>query len=62
MADTLIETCPHCHTRNRIPRERVGHQAKCGKCGSLFTVKAPVSSPVTVTDTTFSQEVLHRTT
>jgi thioredoxin 2 len=59
MADTVIGMCPHCHTRNRIPREKVGQQAKCGKCGAPFTATEPhVSGPVTVTDRTFSQEVL----
>ena len=36
---TLIVACPHCHTLNRAPREKlaVGASGKCGKCGhALF--------------------------
>jgi thioredoxin 2 len=60
MADTVLVTCPQCHTRNRIPQEKIGQEAKCGKCGALFTTTETVaSSPVPVTDATFSQEVLN---
>lgn len=59
MTDTLIVACPHCHTRNRIPQNKLGHEAKCGKCGSRFTATENiVSTPVKVTDSTFPQEVL----
>ena len=30
--NSFIMTCPKCKTRNRIPKERVGLVAKCGKC------------------------------
>ncbi len=60
MNETFIVVCPQCHTKNRIPRKKLGQQAKCGKCGHHFTAQEPkVSAPVTVTDATFSQEVLN---
>lgn len=32
--------CPACHTTNRVPRERLGEQPVCGRCGGeLFTGK-----------------------
>jgi thioredoxin 2 len=27
-------SCPHCGAKNRIPLQRLGVKAKCGKCGS----------------------------
>jgi thioredoxin 2 len=58
MADTVLVTCPQCHTRNRVPQEKIGQEAKCGKCGVSFTATV-ASSPIPVTDATFSQEVLN---
>lgn len=29
---TMIVTCPHCNTKNRIPAEKTGETAKCGRC------------------------------
>jgi len=59
MENGLIVLCPHCQARNRIPREKLGHRAKCGKCGVSFTTTDQyASSPVQVTDATFSREVL----
>jgi thioredoxin 2 len=51
--------CPACGTLNRIPPDRAGKPARCGKC------KAPLASaatPVTVTDQTFEALVLTATT
>ncbi len=31
-ADTLVVACPHCHTRNRIPRARLREAPVCGHC------------------------------
>jgi len=59
MSENLIIPCPQCHTQNRIPSERIGQQATCGKCGTIFSTAGKIpTSPVKVTDTTFSQEVL----
>ena len=58
MADVII-ACPQCQTKNRIPQEKLGQTAKCGKCGATFVTPETISSvPVTVTDASFSQEVL----
>src|SRR5512136_2975383 len=52
--------CPNCHIQNRVPQERIGQKAKCGKCGATFTAIETISSrPVTVTDANFAAEVLH---
>jgi thioredoxin 2 len=58
----LIMPCPHCGTKNRIPRDRQGDRAICGKCRRPFTAGGPkLAHPVEVTDQTFSREVLqHR--
>jgi thioredoxin 2 len=29
-----IFQCPECGSKNRIPVDKIGHSAKCGKCGS----------------------------
>ena len=56
-----IVTCEKCGARNRVdenpPVDRV---AKCGKCGAALTAAAaPYGKPITVTDQTFSQEILN---
>jgi len=32
MTDALIIACPACHTRNRVPRDRLGASPVCGRC------------------------------
>jgi len=32
MTDTAIVACPDCHTRNRVPRARLGEAPTCGRC------------------------------
>jgi len=57
--DTVLVECPGCHTQNRVPRSKIGQQAKCGKCGAPFMAAEQENSrPVPVTDATFAQEVL----
>lgn len=36
MPDSLHVVCPHCHSTNRVPRERLGAGAKCGRCKQLL--------------------------
>jgi thioredoxin 2 len=36
MAESLIVVCPHCHAPNRLPAERLGDGATCGKCKSAL--------------------------
>ncbi|MBT6277514.1 MAG: 3'-5' exonuclease [Chromatiales bacterium] len=31
-----VQECPHCATKNRIPKSRDPESAKCGKCGRPF--------------------------
>jgi thioredoxin 2 len=56
MADPQLIRCSACGTTNRVPREKIapGLQPVCGRCK---TPLAFVSTPVTVTDATFSAEV-----
>jgi thioredoxin 2 len=59
MADTLLVSCPECHTKNKVPQDKLGQQAKCGKCGESFTASTDrLASPMAITDSTFSKEVL----
>jgi thioredoxin len=62
MPDTLpvLEIrCPNCGAINRIPAERAGLPARCGKCKSPL---ATAATPVTVTDANFEKMVLQATT
>ncbi len=60
MTDMLLVSCPQCQAQNRIPADKIGHQAKCGKCGASFTATEGVSaSPIHVTDQSFQQDVLN---
>ena len=62
MPDTLplLEIrCPNCGVINRIPAERAGLPARCGKCKAPL---ATAATPVTVTDANFEKIVLQATT
>jgi thioredoxin 2 len=51
--------CPKCGAVNRVPAERAGKPARCGRC------KVPLATavaPVTVTDANFETIVLRATT
>jgi len=57
--EAVVVVCPECQTKNRVPAEKLGQDAKCGKCGTTFPTSATVSDqPVVITDSTFAQEVL----
>jgi len=50
MSDTLHIACPACGTQNRVPRERLSAQPKCGHCGEpLFA-----AHPARLTDANFA--------
>jgi thioredoxin 2 len=51
--------CPACGAVNRIPDERAGAPARCGKCK---TALATAAAPVTVTDASFDTLVMRATT
>ena len=57
--DRYTLRCRSCGTRNRIPADRAGQTAKCGRCGSpVETAILLDTKPVTVSDRTFDTEVL----
>jgi thioredoxin 2 len=33
--------CPHCHTTNRVPRARLGSDARCGSCKQMLLAGRP---------------------
>ena len=56
-----IVKCEKCGTKNRVDeRSQVDRIAKCGKCGATLTVDTVSSDkPLTVTDQSFSQEIVN---
>ena len=56
--DSMVVKCPNCGTSNRIRATKVqeGYAPRCGKCKTLLPIGD--GKPVTVTDTTFQQEVV----
>lgn len=57
--DSFIVVCPACGAKNRIPRERWGDAAVCGKCKSPLPLTGIYPDrPVDVSDRTFKREVL----
>jgi thioredoxin 2 len=41
MTAHLHVVCPHCNTTNRVPRERLGADAKCGSCRQVLIAPQP---------------------
>jgi len=37
-----IVICPACHAKNKIPLEKAGEKAKCGKCGAVLPKESPL--------------------
>ena len=35
--------CPHCHTVNRVPDDRIAEGPDCGRCGKPVVATAPVA-------------------
>ena len=51
--------CSACGTKNRIPSDKSGATAKCGKCSALLDIRDLFSErPLVVTDNNFSEKVL----
>jgi len=42
-SDALVVVCPHDGALNRVPRERLGQDPKCGKCGRALFQGKPVA-------------------
>lgn len=53
MPESLHVVCPHCHSVNRVPLERLGSGGRCGRC------KHPLldGQPIELTMETFSQYI-----
>ena len=50
MSEALLVPCPHCHTINRVPEEKLRANGTCGRCKqSLFS-----GAPVTLTAANFA--------
>lgn len=59
MTKPYLLRCPSCRARNRIPPDKAGATARCGKCGTNFATDIlNVGTPVKVTDANFHEEVL----
>jgi thioredoxin 2 len=43
MSNSVHVVCPHCDAVNRVPLDRLGQGAKCGKCHSPLFVGAPLA-------------------
>ncbi|HXS28199.1 MAG TPA: thioredoxin TrxC [Steroidobacteraceae bacterium] len=39
----LTVACPHCHTQNRVPAERLSEGARCGRCHRPLFTGAPLA-------------------
>lgn len=42
MSAPLIVVCPHCHTANRLPAERLVDGGNCGKCKEPLFSRSPM--------------------
>lgn len=59
MSDAYLIRCPACTTKNRIPRQKAGESAKCGKCGGAVPTEALLTDhPLEVSDRDFDPIVL----
>ncbi len=56
--DTLVMQCSNCGTKNRVPKNRLKDKPICGKCKKPLAAGSFPDHPVTITDSTFNQEVL----
>lgn len=44
--DSLVHAvCPSCLAQGDVPNKFVGHNIRCRKCGTSFTVAAPKPAP-----------------
>lgn len=56
MPDMTTYKCPICGVVNRLPMDKLGSRAKCGKCGQWLP--SIPTLPVPVDEGSFAQEVL----
>ena len=58
-SDSLIVACTRCGAKNRIPKERLGERARCGKCHSPLSPGPSFPDRAEeVSDGSFQREVL----
>jgi len=43
MSDGLHIVCPHCHSTNRVPADKLASGGKCGKCRQPLFTAQPLS-------------------
>lgn len=44
MSDSFVTVaCPHCHTQNRVPSERLAEGGRCGRCHQPLFTHAPIA-------------------
>jgi thioredoxin 2 len=53
MPDFLTLPCPDCGTLNRVPRERIGDNPVCGRCGEPLLRDQPIA----LADDTFERQI-----
>ena len=59
-AAALIVRCPRCGTKNRVPGNRWGEPAVCGKCKTPMDLSRLFPDhPIEVSDASFANEVLN---
>lgn len=56
--ETTILTCARCGAKNRIPGAKLHDRPLCGRCRAPLTVYEKESLTASVTDDTFTREVL----
>lgn len=54
MSFSAIRTCPSCGSRNRIPSKHLAHTGRCGSCKSPLP---PLSEPLEVDESAFTDIV-----
>jgi thioredoxin 2 len=58
-SESVIVLCPRCGAKNRIPKDRRGDRAVCGKCRAPLPFSTPFpDQTLEVSDRTFQNEVL----
>ncbi len=59
MVESYTIRCAGCRTKNRVPGDRIGKMAKCGRCGgAIDTLPLSVGSPAIVTDGVYEEMVI----
>lgn len=58
MNDTILLTCPHCGTKNRILKSRLHDRPVCGRCRTPLPAGAYSDRPRDIGDAEFDREVL----